>query len=133
MRILVDTNIFLDVLLERTEWVDDSLEVLNWCGGHPRDAWIAWHTLSNLWYVGTKVTGKAKARAQLDAILEVFQVATVGTEDARRAGQIPMRDFEDALQASAALACGAERIVTRNTADFKRSPVKAVRPSVFLS
>jgi len=43
-----------------------------------------------------------------------------------------MPDFEDALQAAAALACGAQLIVTRNERDFKGSPVAALNPEAFL-
>ena len=43
-----------------------------------------------------------------------------------------MRDFEDGLQAVAAEAVGAQVIVTRNTADFRRSPIPAVTPAEFL-
>jgi len=43
-----------------------------------------------------------------------------------------MQDFEDALQAAAAVACNADVIVTRNLADFRKSPVQAVSPKDFL-
>lgn len=133
MRVLVDTNIFLDVLMERGPWVDNSLDVINWCEAHPGDAWIAWHTLSNLWYVGARIVGKRKAGEHIDAILQSFEVAPAHSNAARRARQFNMRDFEDALQAAAALECGAERIITRNTTDYKRSPVAAILPARFLS
>lgn len=45
---------------------------------------------------------------------------------------MPMRDFEDALQVAAAMACGAQFIVTRNERDFKASPVPALSPEAFL-
>ena len=43
-----------------------------------------------------------------------------------------MRDFKDALQVAAAMACGAQSIVTRNECDFKVSPVPALSPEAFL-
>jgi predicted nucleic acid-binding protein len=133
MRVLVDTNIFLDVLMEREPWLDKSLDVINWCGAHPGDAWIAWHSLSNLWYVGAKLVGKKSAGQQIDAILDCFDVAPAHSNAARRARQLNMLDFEDALQAAAAMECGAKQIITRNTADYKRSPVAAISPTSFLS
>jgi len=133
MRVLVDTNIFLDVLMEREPWLDKSLDVINWCEAHPGDAWIAWHSLSNLWYVGAKLVGKKSAGEQIDAILDSFEVAPAHSNAARRARQLNVQDFEDALQAAAALECGAKQIITRNTADYKRSPVTAISPTSFLS
>jgi len=44
-----------------------------------------------------------------------------------------MRDFEDALQLAAAVACGAGVILTRNTADFKASPIPVMTPEEFLA
>lgn len=44
-----------------------------------------------------------------------------------------MKDFEDALQVAAAMACGADVIATRNLKDYVKSPVKAKSPSTVLS
>ena len=60
------------------------------------------------------------------------EVAPVGSADARRALQLPMNDIDDAFQAAAALAWGADVIVTRNLADYRRSPVAALSPATFM-
>lgn len=133
MRALVDTNVFLDVLLARTGLAEESQEVLDWLEGHPGDGWIAWHTLSNLYYVGWKTAGREKALAAIDEILGAFEVCPVASTEAQRARHFGMADFEDALQASAAVAARAECIVTRNTRDFRKSPVKAMTPRAFLA
>jgi len=133
MRALVDTNVFLDVLLARKGLADESQEVLDWFEDHPGDGWIAWHTLSNLYYVGWKTAGREKALAAIDEILGAFEVCPVASTEARRARHLGMTDFEDALQASAAAAAHAECIVTRNTRDFRKSPVKALSPRAFLA
>jgi predicted nucleic acid-binding protein len=133
MRALVDTNVFLDVLLARPDLADESQRVLDWFDAHPGDGWIAWHTLANLYYVGFKTTGRAKALSAIDEILGVFEVCPVGSSEARRARNLGMTDFEDALQASAATAARVDCIVTRNTKDFRRSPIEAISPKVFLA
>ena len=46
---------------------------------------------------------------------------------------LPMKDFEDALQCAAALACGADVIVTRNLEDYQLSPINAVTPTQILN
>ncbi len=43
-----------------------------------------------------------------------------------------MNDFEDALQVAAARACGASFIATRNTSDYRRSPIPALSPEAVL-
>lgn len=62
-----------------------------------------------------------------------LQFAILGTEGARRALSLPMKDVEDAFQVSAALAWGADFIITRNLEDYRYSPVAALSPSAFLN
>lgn len=133
MRALVDTNIFLDVLLSREGLADESQRVLDWFELNPGDGWVAWHTLANLYYVGWKTVGRSSALSAIDEVLGVFEVCPVGSPEARRARNLGMTDFEDALQASSALAVRAECIVTRNMRDYRRSPVKALSPRAFLT
>lgn len=133
MRALVDTNVFLDVLLARENLADESQRVLDWFDANPGDGWIAWHTLANLYYVGVKTVGRTAALAAIDEILGVFEVSPVGSSEARRARNLGMTDFEDALQASAAAVARVDYIVTRNTRDFRRSPIKAISPRAFLA
>jgi predicted nucleic acid-binding protein len=64
--------------------------------------------------------------------VQFVSVASGGKEAVRQALLIPMRDFEDALQVSAALSGGAELIVTRNIRDFVRSPLAVMTPAQFL-
>jgi len=132
MRNLFDTNIFLDALLAREGLAEESQRVLDWFEENPGDGWIAWHTLANLYYIGCKMVGPAVALDAIDEILSTFEVCPVGSTDARRASNLGINDFEDALQASAAISARAECIVTRNTRDFLRSPIPAVTPQAFL-
>ena len=65
-------------------------------------------------------------------LLRFIQIAPTSTDSVRYAAGLPMRDFEDALQVAAAVACGANTIVTRNVRDYARSPVGAVTPTALL-
>ena len=53
-------------------------------------------------------------------------MASTRRADALSATTSGMRDFEDALQMAAAVACGADVILTRNLTDFKSSPIAAI-------
>ncbi len=71
-----------------------------------------------------------------DFILELtrfVEVAQAGTDAIQYAATLPMADFEDAMQAAAARACGARNIVTRNVRDFRRSPIRALSPEEALT
>ena len=133
MKILVDTNILLDVLLEREGLADESQTVLDWCEAHPGDGWIAWHTLANLYYIGVKTAGKKEADRFVDEVLQVLEVCPGDSLAARTARALPIPDFEDALQVAAAQKARLEQIVTRNKQDFRRSPIPAVTPREFLA
>lgn len=126
MKILIDTDVLLDVALNRAGFVEDSAQVLRWVSRTGNGA-IAWHSLSNCAYLL-----KSDGRVFLEKLLEIVDVALCGREDARRGLRLPMNDLEDALQASAALAWGADWIVSRNGPDFRNSPVPALAPKDFL-
>lgn len=73
MPFLVDTNIFLDVALNRRDLEAESRQVLNWFGDHPGEGWIAWHTLANLSYVGSRMVGPASTSKTIRDVLDVFR------------------------------------------------------------
>ncbi|MBC2595643.1 PIN domain-containing protein [Ruficoccus amylovorans] len=126
MRILVDTDVLLDVALAREAFVEASAAVLQWVddGG---EAAIAWHSIANCSYLL-----KSGGRNFLEMLLNLVEVAPVASDEARRALALPMSDLEDAMQASAALAWKADYIITRNLPDYRNSPVKAITPTAFL-
>ena len=126
-KILVDCDVLLDVALKREPFFEASGQVLAWAERHPGKAGIAWHTLSNLVYLSEK-----DPRSFLQDLLIFMRVAETGQEHAEAALKLPMKDLEDAFQATAAMAFGASYIVTRNEKDFRSSPVTAVSPKAFL-
>lgn len=131
MRIFVDTNVLLDMFLNRPG-KPGSLQVLNACVVPGNDGWIAWHTLSNGFYIvrrETKALDEAKRFAS--ELLLWCNVATVGTPEAIAAESMDLSDIEDAMQIAAALACKTDVIVTRNTTDFTSNPIPVMTPEDF--
>ena len=59
-------------------------------------------------------------------------MAPTTLQSLRYAARLPLKDFEDALQVAAAVACGAELIATRNLRDYAKAPVRAAAPAVVL-
>lgn len=125
MRVLIDTDVLLDVALAREQHVSASVAVLEWAeqGG---EAAVAWHSLANCSYL---LKG---GRRFLKNLLKIVEVASVGSQDAKIALALPMGDLEDAFQAASALAWKADFIITRNLPDYRKSPVPAVLPKDFL-
>lgn len=132
MKILVDTNILLDVALQREPHLVDSDRVLKWCDLHPGHAFIAWHSVSNVYYLLEKQLDDTSAREFVTTMLDVFEVAETNTASAKHALHLPIKDFEDALQTVAAVEAGADVIITRDRHDYSGSPIPARSPGEFL-
>jgi hypothetical protein len=122
----IDTDVLLDVALGREPWLATSSDTVAWAVDHPGSAAVAWHTVANIAYLAP-----GAARGFLGDLLLSVDVAPCSTRHAQEALAFPMGHLEDALQAAAALAFGADWIVTRNLPDFRGSPVPAIAPSAF--
>jgi predicted nucleic acid-binding protein len=127
MKVLIDTDVLIDVALEREEFFDDSNRVLEWIESGAGQGAVAWHSLSNLAYMMTD------ARGFIRDLLQFVDIAPSGVGEGLAALDLPMKDLEDAMQASAARSYGAAWLITRNIGDYKKSPIPAVSPSEFLN
>ena len=127
MKVLLDTDILLDVALSRLEFFQQSSHVLEWAESEPGQAAVAWHSLSNIAYLVSP-----DARPFLSDLLKFVEVAQVNTALARQAIEMPLTDLEDALQVASAISFGASYIVTRNVRHYRRAAVTALSPIQFL-
>ena len=125
---LLDTDVLIDVALDRRPHAGPSSELLDRVERGGRRAFVAWHTLSNFYYLVTPARGDAGTRDFIAELIRFVAVAPADTAALRYALSLPMADFEDAMQVAAARACGARHIVTRNVKDFARSPIPATTP-----
>lgn len=130
--ILLDAEVLLDVALDRAPHVEASAELLELLERRPRMAFMAWHTVANLFYLVRPSRGSEATKEFLRDLTGFVTVAPTGTEDLRYAASLPMADLEDAMQIAAARACGAQYIATRNVKDFRQSPVPARTPRQLL-
>lgn len=133
MRVFLDTNIVLDVLLNRPGLVAESEAVILHCEQAGDPMFIAWHGFATAYYLLRRGRTEAEAMREVDKLLAWARVADAADANARAARTLGFDDFEDALQAVSAEACGADCIVTRNQADFAKSKVIALSPTEFLA
>ena len=131
--ILLDTDVLIDVALDRRPHSGPSSELLDQIEQGAESAYIAWHSVSNLYYIVAPARGGLSARDFIVELTRFVEVATTDTEAIRYAAGLPMGDFEDAMQVAAARACGARHIVTRNVRDYERSPIRAIDPQEALT
>lgn len=131
--ILLDTDVLIDVALDRRPHAGPAVQLLDRIEHGAESATIAWHSVSNLYYIVAPARGGIRTRDFIVELTRFVAVAATGAEAIRYAAQLPMADFEDAMQVAAARACGARHIVTRNVRDYERSPIRAVVPQEALS
>lgn len=114
--------------LDREPHSEPGFELLELVEQGVEPASIAWHTISNLYYIVKPTRGDITTRDFIRELTEFVQIAETDTEAIRFANRLPMADFEDAMQVAAAQACDAQFIVTRNIRDYEQSPIPAVTP-----
>jgi predicted nucleic acid-binding protein len=131
MRLLLDTNIVIDVLSKR-EGYADSLAVLRYCEIGRAEGYVSATTVTDVMYIMRKRVGPGALREAVRTLLTIVDVAGVLKGDIHAAFSGAMTDFEDAVQASCAARMKADCIVTRNIKDFEQSPVSAALPQDIL-
>jgi predicted nucleic acid-binding protein len=133
MRVFLDTNILLDVLMNRPGLVAESEAAILRCESLGAEMFVAWHGLATAYYLLRRGRTEAEAMLEVDRILAWAQVASAGDAEARRARSLGFADFEDAMQAASAAACGADWILTRDLTGFATSAVPSISPADFLA
>lgn len=128
MRVLIDTNVILDVWLAREPFLRDSAQLLSAAETGAITAIICPTTITTLHYLVKRTRGDAKARSLIDSLLQICEVGALQKQDIAVALESKMKDFEDAVIEAVALESDADLIATRNLADFKRSRVPAREP-----
>ena len=131
--ILLGADVLMDIALDRRPHSGPASDLLDRIEQGAESAYIAWHSVSNLYDIVAPARGGVSARDFIVELTSFVSVATTDTEAIRYAAGLPMGDFEDAMQAAAARACGARHIVTRNVRDYQRSPIRAIDPQEALS
>jgi predicted nucleic acid-binding protein len=130
--ILLDTNVVLDVLLDRKPYVDASAAAWAAVETGVSEGMLAAHAVTTIHYLIRKEIGSVKAVRTISAILSVFGIAAVDGAVIQDALQLPIADFEDAVTAAAARVAGCECIVTRDPRGFRGSPVRSLTPEAVL-
>ena len=134
MKIIIDTNVVLDVLLNRTEFLQYSREVLKLSSQNKVTGLITTNTITDIFYVIRKNSKDAlKSRQAIAQLIKLVALEAIIPNDISLALTSNMNDFEDAIMSFAAKRIKADYIVTRNTADFINSPVAAITPADFIS
>ena len=132
MKIFVDTDVILDVLCNRAEYVDASATVWNYCEAGKAEGYMSALTVPNIVYILRKELTPERTMQLIEQISLIFKVVDLKASDLKAAAKMLASDYEDAVQSCQAARIGADYIVTRNIRDFKDSKVPALKPTELL-
>lgn len=134
MRVLIDTNVILDILQKREPFFTDSYRALRRALENDAECLISASAATDIFYVFCKSLGSAQqAKEHIDQLARVVSFADVQGMDIHTALMRAMPDFEDAVVDAVAERSGASYILTRNIKDFTGSVVPAILPADFLN
>ncbi len=132
MKVLIDTNIILDVLCKRPDFYEDSAKVFKLCEVKRISGVISALSVPNIMYILRKELDAEKTKEILDNLSLIFSIADLKADDLKKAAAMEFKDFEDALQSACAARIKANYIITRNIRDFTMSKVAAIKPTELL-
>jgi predicted nucleic acid-binding protein len=128
MRLLVDTNVILDVWLGRKPFLASSALVLEAVFTGRATGLFCSSSVTDLHYICRKELGESAVRKRLTVLIDQFELTPVLGGQVRKAIRSSVSDFEDAVLDESAFESNADFIVTRNSADFARGRVPAITP-----
>ncbi len=133
MRVLLDTDIILDLLLERPDFVDDAAEIWKANEQERFQGFVSAITPVNLFYIARKLKGQQVAQQAVKEVLANLAVCPLDKAVLQNALALPLTDYEDAVQHASATASQIDVIVTRNLEDYRGATLTVLSPKDFLA
>lgn len=133
IRALIDTNVVLDYMLEREQFIESASLVMDAHQAGRFEGFVSTITPLNVFYITRRFRGRDEARLYVQSILQRFEISPADKDVLQKAMQLEMGDYEDAVQAASAMASDLDLIITRDMDGYTNSPVRAVSPAEFIS
>ena len=133
MKVFIDTNIFLDILCRREQFVDDALSIFDMAVDDRIELLISDLSIANIKYITRKEIPADKFYDLIQTFRAIFNIVPLGADVVDRAISLKANDFEDALQYFSAVQAGADCLITtRNIKDFGFAKMEVLDSSTFL-
>ncbi|GHV36330.1 twitching motility protein PilT [Clostridia bacterium] len=133
MKIMIDSNVVVDVYQDRELFADNSAAVLKLSESGKVSGFISASMITDIYFIlGRHIKDDDRLRQLVRKLLTTVTLTDVFAKDVTASLDSPVSDFEDALVAQCAKRVKADYIVTRNEKDFAKSAVPAISPEDFL-
>ena len=133
MRIVIDTNVIIDVLSKRKNFYEDSLKILKLCETKQVEGFVSALSIANIVYILRKELNTEETKRIITLLSNILTIDDLRGEDLIKASMADGLDFEDELQMVSAKRVKADFIVTRDAKHFLNSPVGILSPIEFLN
>jgi len=131
MKVLIDTNVALDILLNRADYTNAAL-VFSFTKQNIIESYISASAITDIFYIAHKDIGRKPAKASLKNLLQVFKPATVTANHIYEALDLEWEDFEDSVQYVVGENFPVDYIITKNINDYASGSIPAVTPEQFI-
>jgi len=131
MKVLIDTNIALDILLHRLDYTNAAL-IFSFTQHNVIESYISASAITDIFYISGKDLGKKTAKEALKNLLQVFKPATVTDNHIYRALNLDWNDFEDSVQYVVGESFSADFIITGNIDDYALGSIPVITPEQFI-
>ncbi len=132
MKVLIDTNVVLDLLLDRQPFSEAAAQLFSKIEDGSLTGFMGATTVTTIHYIATKSIGNEKALQEINKLFSMFEIAPVDRVVLEKALKTILPDFEDAVLYEAGKRVGVEAIVTRDSEGFDRSTCPVYSPDDFL-
>lgn len=133
-KILIDTDVILDLLFDRKPFSDNAANVIQLCEDGKIQGYVTPVIISNVYYLLKRQSTHQQVISSLKLLLKIVDVLFMDKKVVHDALNSNFSDFEDALQNFSASNSGTiQIIITRNKKDFKHSRLKVMSPKEFIT
>jgi len=134
MKILIDSNIVLDVLLNRSAFLVNSRAIFDFAEKKQITGCISASAITDIFYFTNKeFIDKEMVYRTIEKLTFLFSIIPVTETTIAKALALRWQDFEDAVQYTAAQENNIEYIITRNETDYKASEIHCMNPADFIA
>ena len=132
MKVLLDTNIVLDLLLDREPFSELAQKIFLKIEKEEIQGFLCPTTLTTIYYLLNKHLTKAQCDQAILSLLELFEVTELNKYILNESLKNVGTDFEDSVIYTSAKDSNIDILITRDQSGFKKSTTKVMLPHEFL-
>lgn len=132
-KLFIDINVILDIALAREPHFKSSQKILSHIERKKAIGYISAISCATIYYLIQKESNPKRALSYTRDLLGLLSVVEVNKKTLERGFELETKDLEDGIQMACAEICQANYIITRDSMDYKDSPIPALSPAEYLA